>query len=210
VTKPKVETLVNAILRNRKRVFSIIAARLLDIVPEGHLTSEQLEFVISNIGEAAIPFVPRLYREMKRVGLMLEGALQRTWEESWRFRGELGPAGYCPKCGFRSVDPTGTCMVCGYALNDKELRESTDFDSKFVEFLNNASCEELKNALKEGKAFVDHLQVTLNPSSKWAIEIFLTRNDRKRIENSLISKCNIEKMKDRKLEKVLDDILSKL
>ncbi|UXD22453.1 hypothetical protein IPA_04950 [Ignicoccus pacificus DSM 13166] len=207
VTKPKAETLVNNILRNQKRIFAVLAAKLLEIVPEGELTPEQLEFVVSYIGELSIPFVPRLYREMKRLGIDLSGPLQASWEEAWRFRGEPGPVGYCPRCGFRAVDPTGTCMVCGYMLNEKELRKAVDFEDKFKEFLSTATCEDLRKALSEGRLFVDHSSASLSPNTKWAIEIFLNSKDRNMLKSIIEEKCNKPK---KKLEDVLDEILEKI
>ncbi len=209
VTKPKAETLVNAILRNQNKAFMVIAAKLLEIVPEGKLTPEQLEFVANYIGALSIPFMPRLFKEAKRLNMNINSALQAAWETAWRERGELGPVGYCPKCGFRSVAPDATCMVCGHILSDKELREATDFESKLNAFLQEASCKELEEALKENRLYVDHSSVNLTPTNKWAIEILLSRKEREKIREVVSNKCKkIEEAKS--LHEVLSEIASKL
>jgi hypothetical protein len=205
VTKPKAETLVNAILRNQKRAYAIIADKLLEIIPEGHLSPEQLEFVVSYIGDFAIKHAPRLYREMKRTGLDLSLSLQAAWEEAWRSRGEEGPIGYCPRCGFRSVDPEGVCMVCGHLLNEKELRKAVEFDTKFETFLEETECDNLRKALEEGKVYVNHADVSLEPKSKWSLEIFLNSQEKEKIRAKINLKC-----RQSSLNKILEQIQRKL
>jgi hypothetical protein len=209
VTKPKAETLVNAILRNQDKAFMVIAAKLLEIVPEGKLTPEQLEFVANYIGALSIPFMPRLIKEAKRLNMNIDSVLQAAWETAWRSRGEPGPVGYCPKCGFRSVAPDGTCMVCGHILTERELREATDFESKLNAFLQEATCKELEELLKENRAYVDHSSVSLTPNNKWAIEIILTRNEREKVKEIISNKCK-NKEKSKSLHEVLNEIATKL
>ncbi|NPA84563.1 MAG: hypothetical protein GXO07_00985 [Crenarchaeota archaeon] len=189
VTKPKPETLVNAIKRNEKKVMPVVAAKLLEMIPEGKLTAEQLDFVMSYIGPLVIPFAQRLYREAKRLGAD-PSPLQAAWEEAWRLRGEPGPVGYCPKCGFRSVAPDGSCMVCGAVLDDEELRGAVEFDSKFKAFLEEASCSELKEALAKGSLYAGHASLHTAPKSKWDVEVLLRRADREALREALRLRCS--------------------
>jgi len=189
VTKPKPETLIKSIKRNEKRVMAIIAAKLLEIVPEGKLTPEQLEFVMGYIGPLVIPFAQRLYKEAERLGLD-PSPLQAAWEEAWRMRGDLGPVGYCPRCGFRSVAPDGTCMVCGAVLSDEELRRAVEFEAKLADFLEQASCSELKDALVKGFLYASHASLSTSPQTKWDIEVFLKKSDREKVKEAFSRRCN--------------------
>ena len=199
VTKPKPEVMVNAIKRNESKAFAIIASKLLEIMPEGKLTPEQAEFAMAYIGPFAVRFAPRLYKEAKRLGLDL-GPLQASWEEAWRLSGDEGPVGFCPNCGFRAIAPDWTCMVCGKVLNDKEIREATDFQSKVQEFLENADCKALKELLDKGSVFVGHSTISLSRQSKWDIEIYLNKDEKVKVREAFRKKCT----------KDLDSILKKL
>ncbi len=189
VTKPKAETLVNAIKRNENRIMPVIAAKLLEIIPEGQLTPDQLDFVINYIGPMAIAWASRIYREAKRLGMDL-GPVQAGWEEAWRLRGDPGPVGFCPNCGFRSVAPDGVCMVCGKVLNEEELRKAVDFEAKFEEFLEAAECKELREALTAGFLYVSHWGASTKRETKWDIEIFLKRKEKEKLREAISRRCN--------------------
>jgi len=188
VTKPKPENIIKNIRRNESRIMSIIAFKLLEVVPEGKLTPEQYEFVAANIGPLVIPVAQRLYKEAKRLGLDVT-PLQGAWEEGWRLRGDPGPVGYCPNCGFRAVAPDGSCMVCGKVLDDKELKEAVEFDAKFEEFLETASCNELKEAFKRGTLYVSHASTSLEPQTKWDVEVFLSKKEREALRSAISRRC---------------------
>ena len=205
VSKPKAETLVNAILRNQTKAYSYIASRILEVVPEGALTPEQLDFVVNYIGDLVIPHAPRLYREMKRLGIDMTPQLQAAWESAWRNKGDEGPVGYCPRCGLRAVDPTGTCMVCGYTLKEDEIRKGTDFIAKLREFVETSNCDELEKTLNKGVLYVDHYNVSISPTSKWAIEIPLKKED-----ISIIKEVKERKCKKKEFKEVLQEVVSKL
>ncbi len=207
ISKPSVETIVKRFMRNSDKVLSIVASRVLERIPEGKLTPEQLEFVVMYIGPAILPWASRLYREIKKMGLEeLLPNLQSMWEEGWRLRGEMGPVAYCPKCGFRSVTPDLSCMVCGHVLTERELKGSIKFGELLKKTVETLDCATLRKLSERGIVYLTHSGIELERVTKWDIEVPLSKSEKEIIMKALKERC--ESSEEKRLQELLSKVLS--
>ncbi len=207
VSKPSPETIVKRLLRNNEKVLSIITSKILEKIPEGKLTPEQLEFVVMYIGPAALAWASRLYKEIMRTGLKgLLPNLQAAWEEGWRLKGDVGPVAYCPKCGFRSIAPDLSCMVCGYTLTENELKRSVNFERLLELTIKRLDCQTLRKLSERGIVYLSHTGIELERTSKWDIEIPLSRKEKEMIRKTFNERC--ENVEEKKLQEILSKALS--
>jgi len=182
-----VNTMVKRFRRYYDRIAPLIAANIAEV--RAHMTKEQLEFVASNIGDFILIFAPKLYSEAKRLGYSedLMQILQQQWIKAWINRRGTPIPPRCPKCGFNALTPDLTCLVCGVALSDKELKASPEFKYMFKEFIKRASTEELEYVLKAGYVILSAHEVKSpkEPRTKVDIEIFLSANEKEEIRKEL-------------------------
>ena len=179
-TKPSVESLVKRIVAGKDMLFKAIAAKLLE---RDELTREQLEFIVSYAPELAGKAAPRLYREASRLGLdYIVDSLRYLWDRY----GKPLPV-RCPYCGFRSVTPSLTCIVCGRSIEEVDLKNSINFDNLLKRFAETMDPSLVEEVLRSGIVLYDG---ELHPPSlrsrvPLAVELFLTRRERKLLEEAL-------------------------
>ncbi len=151
--KPSLDTLIKRINRYRKQLNKLIAARIIEDTDK--LNEQQIEFVVYYGEEAIVQHIPDLYRVVKKIGREdLLDMLKYVWEKY----GKPTPLS-CPRCGFRTVMPNLSCMVCGYVVSEDYVRESIGFSEKFIEFLKNSSIAVLREVLDIGYVLVSDIDV---------------------------------------------------
>ncbi len=164
------DTIVRRFQRNLLHVYSIIASTILEL--KDNLSDEQLEFVINNIGDAVLVYAPRLYREaMNRGNTDLVERLRITWRSAWVSRRYPVLPVKCPRCGFDSLMPDLTCLVCGSAISEKELKESVNFRELLKEFAQYASIDELKKAVEYGYVYLTSYGIKAPGSRRELLDI---------------------------------------
>jgi len=151
--KPSLDTIVKRINRYRRRLYKIVAAKILE--DTSRLSEQQVEFIIAYGEEVAAQYVSELYRAIKSIGREdLVDALRYIWEKY----GRPTPVS-CPKCGFRAVMPDLSCLVCGYVVTEDYVREAIGFNEKFELFLKNSSVAVLQQVLDLGFVVVSDVDI---------------------------------------------------
>ncbi len=158
-SKPSIDVLLKRIESNRRNINKLISAKILESVNK--LTVEQLNFIISYGEEAVIPFISEIYRELIRSSRSeLIDALKYVWEKYGR-----PTLVQCPKCGFRSIMPDYSCIICGYSVTENYVREQLSFSALFEDYIRAASTAELREVLDAGLVIVSESGVH-SPRSK--------------------------------------------
>jgi len=180
-TKPSIESLVKNILRNKDAFLKAVAAMLLE--RDKPLTLEQLELIVSHAPQLAGRAAPRLYREAVRLGA---DHVVEALRGLWRLYGRPTPI-RCPRCGFHSVTPDLTCMVCGASLGEEEVKEAIGFREMLALFARSAHPHLIREALRAGYVVVDSevKPPSLRRPGEFAVELYLTREERRLLEEEL-------------------------
>lgn len=194
----KAEVLVKRMNRYRDRVYPLIAARLLGV--KERLTEPQLEFAVYNIEDAVLAVAPKLYAEVRRYGREdLADVLRYKWMKHWmRKRSQVLPL-KCPYCGFHSVMPDMTCLVCGAVVSESKLKESMRFEELLEYFLDSLDCEDLRKLLHYDYVLLNSLGIR-HPRERRTpvdVEIYLTRSEKDLIRRKLSERCGNEEATDR-------------
>ncbi|RLG71686.1 MAG: hypothetical protein DRO23_11590 [Thermoprotei archaeon] len=127
--KPSKSVILNRVLRGRLRLAPIVSETILNLRKE--LNEDLLEYVINFGGPVCAANVRRLYIEvLKRKREDLLGQLRETWD----VYGKPLPI-RCPRCGFSSIKPDLTCVICGYCVKEEEFKEIIGFNDLFHIFL---------------------------------------------------------------------------
>jgi len=181
-----VETMARRFRRYFDRIAPMIAAGIIEVRSE--LTKEQLEFIVNNIGDYILLLAPKIYEEVKRHNSEdLIPILQQQWIKAWINRRGAPIPPKCPKCGFNSLMPDLTCMVCGSAITDKEVKSTQEFKEMFDEFIKKSSRSELEYVLKAGYVLLSAygIKSPRDERSSLDIEIFLSPEDKAKIQKFL-------------------------
>lgn len=194
--KPSTDVILKRISRHSEIVNMIIASKMLEKLKD--FTDEQLEFIVYNGKRALIPEISRLYRILEKKGRRdLLSYLQYVWEKY----GRPTPV-RCPKCGFRSIMPDYSCYMCGYVVSEKYLREQLDFDSRFREYVKEASENELEEVLDVGFVLVSENEIE-SPKKRPELGIkhyyiiYLGASDISLIKDELAKRKEMRKVGDR-------------
>ncbi len=176
--KPSLDTVLKRIERHKSQLYKVIVYNILENIPVKKLSMQQLEFIVSYGAEVLIPYISDLYKVLKERGRDdLIPALQYIWEKY----GRPSPI-ECPKCGFRAIMPDLSCLVCGYIVKEDYVRERLDFDTKFNEYIKNASVAELREVIDIGFVLLSESRVCspkerVDPSREYFYQIYLRPRD---------------------------------
>lgn len=180
--KPSKSTILNRLSKGRIRFAPIISETILSLRKE--LNEDLLEYIVSYGGPICAVHVQRLYSEILRKN---REDLLSLLREAWETFGKPLPI-KCPKCGFSSVKPDYTCLVCGYNVKEEEFREIINFNSLFHIFLEIANEKSLRKTL-EHQVLIYDTQEGLKPPppgyGKIQYIIPLKENELLRIEEKL-------------------------
>ncbi|RLG74848.1 MAG: hypothetical protein DRO23_05495 [Thermoprotei archaeon] len=140
--KPSKSTILNRLSKGRIRFAPIISETILSLRKE--LSEDLLEYIVSFGGPICAVNIQRLYSEILREGREDLLALLR---EAWETFGKPLPI-KCPVCGFSTIKPDYTCLICGYSVKEEEFRKIIDFNSLFHIFLEIADEKGLRKTLE--------------------------------------------------------------
>jgi len=153
-----IDTIVRRFHRNLEEMYKIIAVSILELRDE--LDPETLEFVVNNIGDHVLAFAPRLYREAKKYGRDdLVERLRAEWARAWITHKKIALPVQCPKCGFNSLMPDLSCVVCGASTDEKELKEYLGFEKLLREFVELYPREDVEKAIKYGYVLLNSMGI---------------------------------------------------
>ncbi len=186
----KASVLAKRFLRYRDRVYPVIAARLASMLDEFNDT--QLEFIVFNIGDEVLGLAPKLYEYLRRRGRDdLISILRGKWARAWINRRSKVLPTECPRCGFNSLMPDLTCLVCGSSITEKELKEKLGFESMLKDFVRLASCEELREVIKRGYVLVNNMGIVPPslPRTRVDIEVYLSGKELNIVKGAYRDKC---------------------
>lgn len=180
-TKPSLESIVKRVTANAAPFLKAVAALLLSEADK--LTVEQLEFIVSHAPELAGRAAPALYARALELGAnWVAGALRGLW---LRY-GRPTPV-RCPRCGFNSVAPDLSCVVCGAQLSEEEVKKSLGFPEALRSFALRADLKLVEEAANAGYVVVDD---DIHPPSVKALlpfylELHLSGAERKLLEDAI-------------------------
>jgi len=185
-----VKTLVKRYYRNKKVVDQIIASRLASRLER--FSSDQLEYIIYNIGDSILYSAPQLYLAAREAGREdLINIMRAKWNESWlRKKGKVLPAP-CPRCGFNSLMPDLTCLVCGAAVREDELKSYLGTFQLLKELIMDLECEGLSKLRRYDYVLLEDTRIKLpwETRNQIDIEIYLSSKEKNLIDNAFKEKC---------------------
>ncbi|MCS7099092.1 MAG: hypothetical protein RMH84_02765 [Sulfolobales archaeon] len=185
------DDITKRLVRSSERVLPVIAARLAHVLDNP--SADQLEFIVVNIGDAVLDLAPRIYTWIGRSGRKdLLGTLKYKWSSTWsRTRTPVLPIA-CPRCGFNSLMPDLTCIVCGHSTTEKELKESIGFSSRLRELLNSVDCSELKKLANYDYVLVNDIEIKPPSFNRLPIdvEVYLSKTDKEMVREAYRSRCS--------------------
>ncbi|MEM0026586.1 MAG: hypothetical protein QXT53_01445 [Ignisphaera sp.] len=173
------DTIIRRIRRNLDKVYPMIASAILELREQ--LDEAQLEFVINNIGDSVLAYAPRLYNDALRFGRTdLIERLRDLWRHTWLSKRYPVLPLQCPRCGFNSLMPDLSCLVCGASISEGELKKSINFKNMITEFAYKESLDGVKKALSYGYVYLSSIGIKPPSEAKDVldIEILLTNEER--------------------------------
>jgi len=186
----KAEVIAKRFMRYSSRVYPVIASRLTAQLSK--FTPTQLEFIAYHIGDAILGLAPKIYAEAKRAGREdLLHVLRSKWASAW-LKNKLPVLPVeCPRCGFNSLMPDLSCLVCGANVTEKEVKEQISFREMLKDFIDSLTCEQLRDLMKYDYTLVNGLGLK-HPRDKRTpidIEIYLSNVEREIVRMSYSSRC---------------------
>jgi hypothetical protein len=197
-SRPDIDTIVRRIKRNEDRIRPLIALGILEL--RETLNEEQLEYIASAIGPWILTHANKLYRETKRLGKDEYLALARLeWNKQWMMQRDKTLPPECPICGFNSLMPDYTCIVCGSTPSTKAVAEHYKLEEYFENLAKKGDIEGLKKILDSNYVLISSTGIKIpgrDLKEKYDLEIHLTSSMRERIkslvEKHLINKSDIK------------------
>ncbi|MEB3806301.1 MAG: TFIIB-type zinc ribbon-containing protein [Desulfurococcales archaeon] len=181
-TKPTAESIIKRIINSRQTLYKAIAAKLLE---RDTLSLEQLEFIVTYAPELAGRAAPKLYRIAKELNAdYIVDTLRYLWQRygtPTRVR--------CPYCGFDSVTPDLTCIVCGRSVEERDLKEEIGFDRLLADLARSGHRDVVEEILRAGFAVYDGeiYPPSLRSRHPYGVILYLTRRE-KMLLKSLLSR----------------------
>ncbi len=182
-----IDTIARRFRRNIEYVYSIIATILLELREK--LSIQQLEFVVNYINDAVLGYAPRLYKEAIELSRNdLIERLKETWRKWWLVKRHPILPVTCPICGFSSLMPDMTCIVCGSMVSEKQLKEYINFSDLLKEFVKSSDVENIKKAISYGYVYVNSLGIKAPSEQRDVLDIeILLSNEEKEFLKRYIS-----------------------
>lgn len=176
-SRPSRETIVNKLVNLQPHLYVLASAYVLE--RDKPLTEDAVEFIVSNAPQVAARYVSKLYEAVNRLG---RHDLLPLLRSAWERYGHPTPVP-CPRCGFRAVTPDLVCMVCGYELDEREVKEAVDFERLLEEFAELYGPGEVREAIERGVVLLGDgvLKPPSAPREPTDIALHLTRRERERL-----------------------------
>ncbi len=177
------DTIVRRFRRNLEHMYQLIASMILEIREE--LSDDLLEFVVNNIGDAALAYAPRLYSEIvKRGKTDLLDRLRSAWNRAWVTRKYPVLPVRCPVCGFNALMPDLSCLVCGSTVSERQLKESIEFDKLLLEYAKLNPRDVVETTIRYGYVYVTSygLKPPTEKRDPLDIEVVLTSSEKEMLK----------------------------
>lgn len=185
-----VETVVRRYNRHKEVINELIANKLVQMfeTPSPSL----LDFIVSNVRDSVLSVAPRIYGQVvkeKRTDLI--EVLKIKWFNAWVSKRFRIPPITCPKCGFNSLMPDLSCLICGSIISESQLKKHVDFEKSLERFVNELSCNELRDLLNYDLVLLNSegIKKPTDTRSLVDIEVYLTSKEKKIIRDAYTSRC---------------------
>ncbi|MFN3268806.1 MAG: hypothetical protein ACK416_06075 [Zestosphaera sp.] len=189
-THTDVETVVKRYNRHKETINELIANKLVYMFET--LPPHLLDFVVASIRDSVLFVAPRIYDQIvKEKRTDLAEILRIKWFNGWVSKRYRIPPITCPRCGFNSVMPDLSCLVCGFSVSESQLKKHADFEKNLERFVKELSCGELKELLNYESVFLNSqgIKKPTEIRSPVDIEVYLTPKEKKIIRETYIGKC---------------------
>ncbi|MGC8975106.1 MAG: hypothetical protein ACP5KB_02775 [Thermoprotei archaeon] len=189
-TRTDVETVVRRYNRHKEIINELIANKLVQMfeTPSPSL----LDFIAANVRDSVLSVAPKIYWQIikeKRTDLI--EVLKIKWFNAWVSKRFRIPPITCPKCGFNSLMPDLSCLVCGSTISELQLKKHVDFEKSLEKFVNELPCSELRDLLNHDLVLLNSegIKKPTDPRSPVDIEVYLTPKEKKIIRDAHTSRC---------------------
>jgi DNA-directed RNA polymerase subunit RPC12/RpoP len=182
-SKPSPDALVKRALAQRDAVLKAIAARLAE---KGEsLSGPELEFIVQYAPEIAGRAAPALLQAALKTGA---GYIVDALRDLWAIHGNPTKAP-CPRCGFKSLTPDYTCIVCGSSVSEEEFKSHIGFESLLKRWAEHVPRELVEEALRAGYVYYedDEILAPSQPGSPLRIQVFLSRREKEALRELVAS-----------------------
>ena len=189
-TRKDVETLVKRYDRNKELINELIANRLIQMFE--NLSPSLLDFIVASVKDSVLSVAPRIYSQIireKRTDLI--EILKIKWFNAWITHRTRIPPITCPKCGFNSLMPDLSCLVCGSTVSESLLKKHVDFEKNLERFARELPCNELRDLLNYDLVLINSegIKKPTDIKSPVDIEVYLTPKEKKVIREVYSDKC---------------------
>ncbi|AFZ70940.1 hypothetical protein Calag_1221 [Caldisphaera lagunensis DSM 15908] len=184
VTKPSEESLLKKFINSKDQFMKGIAGRLIE--RDEVNSRERLELIIAYAPEIAGRASPRLYKIAKQLNAIdLIDNLRQLWN-----RYGLSTPIRCPVCGFNSVMPDMSCIVCGSLLDEKDIKKEINLREQLSKLKNVYNDKLIREIIDSGYVVFDGeiKPPSLKEKDKISISLHLNK-DEKDILLKLLSKA---------------------
>jgi hypothetical protein len=141
---------------------------------------------LSSAGPWIIQYGDKLYNEINRYGRQdLLNILKYEWNRWWSLTkgAELPPQ--CPKCGFNSLMPDYTCIVCRHVATEKEILKSYNFDLYIDNIIRKKDIDLVKKIIEKGYIIISSAGIKDPDSPKGSLdlEVHLDHKSKNRLKH---------------------------
>ncbi|MCE4608536.1 MAG: hypothetical protein F7B61_06240 [Caldisphaeraceae archaeon] len=183
VTKPTINSIVKKMIASKNNFMKAIASTL---ISSNEVNSrERLEFLISYAPELAGKASPILYKTAKKLNLQ---DVIEDLRHLWNLYGRPTPV-RCPRCGFNSVMPDLTCIVCNATLSEKEIKDEIGFNELLNNIVSTYNREVIYEIIHAGYVVFDGELKPPSMANNDSIEIILhlSREEREALKKTIES-----------------------
>jgi len=189
-TRTDVETVVKRYNRHKETINELIANRIVQMFES--LTPNLLDFIVASVKDSVLLVAPRIYEQVvreKRTDLI--EVLRIKWFNAWVNRRYKIPPITCPRCGFNSLMPDLTCLVCGASVSESQLRKHVNFGEGLKRLASELPCSELRELLNYDLVLLNSMGIRKPTELKTPvdIEVYLTPEEKKIIREAYNSRC---------------------
>lgn len=189
-TRTDVETVVKRYNRHKEVINELIANKLVHMFET--LPPNLLDFIVANVKDSVLSVAPKIYGQIVRENRTdLVEILKIKWFNGWISKKYRVPPIACPKCGFNSLMPDLSCLVCGSTVSESQLKKHVDFEKSLERFVNELPCNELRDLLNYDLVLLssEGIKKTTALRSPVDIEVYLTSKEKKIIREAYTSRC---------------------
>lgn len=189
-TRTDVETVVKRYNRHKEVINELIANKLVHMFET--LPPNLLDFIVASVKDSVLSVAPKIYGQVVRENRTdLVEVLKIKWFNGWVSKRYRVPPITCPKCGFNSLMPDLSCLVCGSVVSESQLKKHVDFEKSLERFVNELPCNELRDLLNYDLVLLssEGIKKTTALRSPVDIEVYLTSKEKKIIREAYTSRC---------------------